>query len=288
MNRLNDFIATSTLAPKTLYGKKKRLEYAFNFFKQKNAPIDFLDISPNIFLDFFKHINEQDFSKKTKVRYRTALRDYADFICRELYAMGKSPKWDYSYLFSSRFFKFSGVEQIKQTHFLTKEECFLFYKFVKYSKPPLIYFASMLLMTTGMRVGELLKIKKSDINFEERSIIVEGKTGKGIYIIAENLKNPLLFYTQYLPAKQQKLFPISPQKFNDNLKDWQPWMHSHLFRDCLYSIWHDMKVEPADRDILQCRDPTGVGPQHYLKKYSDISVRRAKYDEIYPFRDLIF
>jgi len=66
------------------------------------------------------------------------------------------------------------------------------------------------LWKTGMRNSELCKLKKGDIKFEEKRIIIhQGKGNKDRWIpLEENLSNLLSFYCSDM-AKEDKIFPLS-------------------------------------------------------------------------------
>ena len=92
--------------------------------------------------------------------------------------------------------------------FITFDEFNKMLSFVKKKRDRLIL---MVLFYTGVRVSELVNIKKEDINFEGGFIRVFGKGGKERYVpIPKFLINELEEYIKYL--KSDKLFDISTRQ----------------------------------------------------------------------------
>ncbi|MEM3405588.1 MAG: tyrosine-type recombinase/integrase [Candidatus Pacearchaeota archaeon] len=91
---------------------------------------------------------------------------------------------------------------------LTKEEIKKLIETIETKKSKLIV---KFLYSTGLRVSELVNLKKEDINFQERIGIV--KKGKGkkdrIFILSEKLANDL---QEYLNNNQENLYLFSKEK----------------------------------------------------------------------------
>ncbi len=72
----------------------------------------------------------------------------------------------------------------KRTRFLTKEEIKKLLDYL-HDKKLNMYLIVKVAIFTGMRLGEILHIRWSDINFEQNIINVDGKTGKRYVVIPD-------------------------------------------------------------------------------------------------------
>jgi integrase len=228
-----------------------------------------------------------------KKRYMYALKSYADYLCSELYARNEKLPYDYSFILSKKFYKFRDTETNDAPSFLEMKDVLDIILWAKYSQPPTIYFMICIQATTGCRIGGLTTLTRDRIDLDQRKLILHEKSSdRGSivkhYVIAKNLLEPFTQFLKYIPVDQQRIFNISEQKYNSRLKRWRNYMHSHLFRDALYSIWEDMHIEEAIRDIMQNRQVKNIGARHYLKKFRNWIKRVERYDEIYPFYDVGF
>lgn len=120
-----------------------------------------------------------------------------------------------------------------------------------------------LLISTGIRVGELVKLNRTDINFEERECIVLGKGDKERkvyfdaktkvhlqqYLISRTDPNPALFVTLYAPWNRLSIAGV--EKFLKLLgkKSQVRHVHPHKFRRTMatMAIEKGMPIEQVQK-----------------------------------------
>jgi integrase/recombinase XerD len=116
-----------------------------------------------------------------------------------------------------------------------------------------------LLYSTGMRVGELVRLNRRDINFEERECIVFGKGGKERrvyfdakaklhlqnYISSRKDNNPALFVTLDAPHERLKISGVEIRLRELGRKLNLTRIHPHKFRRTLATnlIRHGMPIQ---------------------------------------------
>jgi len=176
----------------------------------------------------------------------------------------------------------------------------------------ILYIGTRLLFETGMRVGELVNIRKDGISIEGRRIYTKGKRGLARYFFPAKFKPDLARFIAY----QQLTNPDSAYLFPPLFKRTGEHAHDHFFRKNLEKAgeqlgipcsvnphaWRDLiNGQRADRfklqkdrdallSILLCQEPQGVNASHYLKMYSWKNpatevAHRELYDQLYPFDD---
>jgi integrase len=287
MNRIEQFFSESNFAGRTKYNKRIFLDYCFNFFKSLNTPSDFLKIRPSDYLKLYIEIDKLDVLEIVKKRYRYALKNYADFLCRDIYANNKNPELNYDFILSNRFYKFRDGGKPREEHFIEFQDLLELIKWAKFTQPPYIYFAIVVLITSGCRIEGALTLTKSNVDLEKRRFMMFEKSrdrGSKIkyYIINKEIIPTFKQFLDYIPDSSAILFPISQQKFNKHLKHYKPYFHAQLFRDAFNSFLEELGVEESIRDIFQNRTPKSVNAQSYLKKYGDWEKRLQKYDAVFP------
>ena len=119
------------------------------------------------------------------------------------------------------------------------------------------------LSSTGIRVGELVKLNKNDINFNERECIVFGKGNKERivyfnaraklhlleYLKSRKDKNPALFVSLAKPHKRLEISGVETRLRNLGRKIKLPRVHPHKFRRTLATMAIDkgMPVEQVQK-----------------------------------------
>jgi len=91
------------------------------------------------------------------------------------------------------------------------------------------YIMLLTLWRSGLRVSELIHLKKSDIK-EDNIIIHHGKGGKDRIIpIGSDLRNLLLTYGDRLQP-ENIIFAITRKQVNNVIQKYAPGIHAHTFR----------------------------------------------------------
>ena len=119
------------------------------------------------------------------------------------------------------------------------------------------------LSSTGIRVGELVKLNRNDINFNERECIVFGKGNKERivyfnaraklhlleYLKSRKDKNPALFVSLAKPHKRLEISGVETRLRNLGRKIKLPRVHPHKFRRTLATMAIDkgMPVEQVQK-----------------------------------------
>lgn len=289
MDRLTQFLTNSNFASRTKRSKQNYLLYCFNFFLSIGTSKDFLKIQPSEFEQLFRHVDALNILEKCKKRYRTALHTFSDYLCREIIANNQNPSLNYDFIFSNRFFQFRDSGAMKENHYMELKDILDLVKWARFSKPPLIYYAILILITAGCRIEGALTLTRDRIDFEHRKFtMLEKSRNRGskikAYVINKQIIAGLQQYISFLSPTQVRLFPISQQKFNIHLKGFKPWLHAQIFRDAFNTILEENDVEESIRDILQNRIPKSTNGRNYLNKYKDWEKRVKKYDKVDPFR----
>lgn len=100
--------------------------------------------------------------------------------------------------------------------YLTMEEMARMFATAKHNRRD--YLVVSMLYATGVRVSELVNIKKSDIDFNRNNIKVFGKGSKErIVKIPDSFREELKIYTQVFAA-DQLLFPLTPSTIEKDIK----------------------------------------------------------------------
>ncbi|QFJ56020.1 site-specific tyrosine recombinase/integron integrase [Pseudobutyrivibrio xylanivorans] len=148
-----------------------------------------------------------------------------------------------------------------------------------------------MLVSTGMRIGEMVLLNRKDINFNERECIVLGKGGKEriVYFDArtkihlqEYLKNrvdddPALFVTLRAPYKRIQIGGIEHRlsEMGKRLNIFK--VHPHKFRRTLATMAIDkgMPIEQLQRLLGHQRIDTTL--QYAMVKQSNVKLAHKKY-----------
>lgn len=173
-----------------------------------------------------------------------------------------------------------------------------------------LYTGTRTLKETGMRIGELVNIKKSGVSIEDRRIYTTGKRGISRYFFPVSFKSDLdrwLVYQEQVNPESEYLFPpmykrrnahIHDHYFRNNLDRAREILgltcatNPHAWRDLINTCRADKFKLQKDRDallsILLCQEPQGVNASHYLKMYSwknpgTWQAHRDLYDQLYPY-----
>ncbi|MDD3238548.1 MAG: tyrosine-type recombinase/integrase [Lachnospira sp.] len=148
-----------------------------------------------------------------------------------------------------------------------------------------------LLASTGMRVGELVLLNKSDINFEERECIVFGKGSKERivyfdartkihlqrYLLKRTDDNPALFVSLRSPYKRLKIGGVEARLRKIGKSIGITKVHPHKFRRTLATIAIDkgMPIEQLQRLLGHQRIDTTL--QYAMVKQSNVKLAHKKY-----------
>lgn len=148
-----------------------------------------------------------------------------------------------------------------------------------------------MLASTGMRVGEMVLLNRSDINFEERECVVFGKGDKERvvyfdartkihlmeYLTGRNDCNPALFVTLQAPHKRLKIGGIESRLREIGKKLNIVKVHPHKFRRTLATMAIDkgMPIEQLQRLLGHQRIDTTL--QYAMIKQSNVKLAHKKY-----------
>jgi integrase len=144
-----------------------------------------------------------------------------------------------------------------------------------------------LLASTGMRVGELVKLNRNDIDFENRECIVFGKGDKErkVYFDARTKihlqrylhkrkdDNPALFVTLLSPFDRLKISGVEIRLRELGRKLNIPKVHPHKFRRTLATVAID-KGMPVEQ--VQHFARTRIRRGHFVDFYLDVILRNRR------------
>ena len=136
-----------------------------------------------------------------------------------------------------------------------------------------------MLASTGMRIGEMVLLNKSDINFNERECVVFGKGDKErvVYIDSRSDENPALFVTLRAPYTRITIGGIESRlrKMGKNLEIEK--VHPHKFRRTLATMAIDkgMPIEQLQKLLGHKRIDTTL--QYAMVKQSNVKHAHRKY-----------
>jgi len=152
---------------------------------------------------------------------------------------------------------------------------------------------------TGMRKGELINIDYNKVKFERRYIDTQGKRGKKVYYISQELTDYLKFYLDSRKLKKTKenaLFlsthnkRYSKRQFNVYLKSVLDKLNINkeitckTFRSTLNTLRYEMGCPNEERKILLNHKVQDININHYLKlnykQYLNL------FDRWYPYQEI--
>ena len=148
-----------------------------------------------------------------------------------------------------------------------------------------------LLSSTGMRVGELVRLNRSDIDFENRECIVFGKGSKERpvyfdartkihlknYLDSRTDKNPALFVSLIQPFKRLEISGVEIRLRNLGRKLGITKVHPHKFRRTLATraIDKGMPIEQVQRLLGHAKIDTTM--QYAMVNQNNVKISHRKY-----------
>ena len=148
-----------------------------------------------------------------------------------------------------------------------------------------------MLASTGMRIGEMVLLNKTDINFNERECVVFGKGDKERivyfdartkihlqnYIDSRTDDNPALFVTLRSPHERIKIGGIESRLREMGKQLDIPKVHPHKFRRTLATMAIDkgMPIEQLQQFLGHKRIDTTL--QYAMVKQSNVKLAHKKY-----------
>lgn len=148
-----------------------------------------------------------------------------------------------------------------------------------------------LLSSTGMRVGELVRLNRSDIDFENRECVVFGKGSKERpvyfdartkihlknYLDSRTDKNPALFVSLIQPFKRLEISGVEIRLRNLGRKLGITKVHPHKFRRTLATraIDNGMPIEQVQRLLGHAKIDTTM--QYAMVNQNNVKISHRKY-----------
>ncbi len=148
-----------------------------------------------------------------------------------------------------------------------------------------------LLSSTGMRVGELVRLNRSDIDFENRECVVFGKGSKERpvyfdartkihlknYLDSRTDKNPALFVSLIQPFKRLEISGVEIRLRNLGKKLGITKVHPHKFRRTLATraIDKGMPIEQVQRLLGHAKIDTTM--QYAMVNQNNVKISHRKY-----------
>lgn len=148
-----------------------------------------------------------------------------------------------------------------------------------------------LLSSTGMRVGELVRLNRSDIDFENRECVVFGKGSKERpvyfdartkihlknYLDSRTDKNPTLFVSLIQPFKRLEISGVEIRLRNLGRKLGITKVHPHKFRRTLATraIDKGMPIEQVQRLLGHAKIDTTM--QYAMVNQNNVKISHRKY-----------
>lgn len=148
-----------------------------------------------------------------------------------------------------------------------------------------------LLSSTGMRVGELVRLNRSDIDFENRECVVFGKGSKERpvyfdartkihlknYLDSRTDENPALFVSLIQPFKRLEISGVEIRLRNLGKKLGITKVHPHKFRRTLATraIDKEMPIEQVQRLLGHAKIDTTM--QYAMVNQNNVKISHRKY-----------
>ncbi len=285
---------------KSIQSQKMRSS-SLNYFFQKFAFSGHVfDINTSILIDYHEFLDKSnEISLQTKKNKWNILTSFLNFTMEYFNAKGynfivviprKTIKWGVKHK------KAKSNKKVIAT--ISELEQILLYFKVHNFKHYLIF---RLFIDTGMRKGELLAIKLSDLYINERYINGLGKTGEKIYFFSKELKTFLTLYVnerKELNVNYEELFlthsfkPYGTRVFNLLLNDCRKSLGitknitSHTFRRTINTYRKRMDCSLEDRKQLLGHKLKDVNVESYT--FLDIQEHRNLYDKFNPYKKANF
>lgn len=170
----------------TVKNYERDIDYFLKFLFDKGIN-DFKNVNYDLIREYFLHLHNHNYSKKTIARYISSIRTFFKYLYNEEVILNNpailvsNPKLDKklpNFLYTNDLEKF--LESANESDKLSIRDSLIL----------------ELLYSTGIRVSELVNIKIKDINFNDKIIKIHGKGNKERYVIygelcAEKLSNYL-------------------------------------------------------------------------------------------------
>ena len=147
------------------------------------------------------------------------------------------------------------------------------------------------LASTGIRVGELVRLNRTDINFNERECIVSGKGNKQRivyfnarakthllnYLGERTDENPALFFSFYQPTERPRISTVKPRLRKVLRQTGVMHVHPHKFRRTLATAAIDrgMPVEQVQRLLGHVKIDTTM--QYAMVNQNNVKMSHRRY-----------
>ena len=281
---------------KSIQSQKMR-KSSLNYFFQKFAFSGHVfDINTSILIDYHEFLDKSnEISLQTKKNKWNILTSFLNFTMEYFNAKGynfivtiprKTVKWGVTHKKPDSNKKIiATIEELEQLLNYLKVHNFKHYLIFR------------LFNDTGMRKGELLVAKLSDLNINERYINGLGKTGEKIYFFTKELRNQLTLYLNErvsLNVDYDELFltknfkPYGNRAFNKilgyalkNLGITKK-ITCHTFRRTINTYRKRMDCSLEDRKQLLGHKLKDVNVESYT--FLDIQEHRNLYDKFNPYK----
>ncbi|WP_371804529.1 tyrosine-type recombinase/integrase [Candidatus Lokiarchaeum ossiferum] len=294
--RFGEYIV-SKKSKETKKNVSQNLHYAFNFY-QENYPNfkSVLEITPDQFKAYFQHLEARILRDKVKGKYRLNLGAFIKDMLGETRAYNEKSRYNYDYIFSNDFFKFTDTAGEVERDALSLHEIFEILTYYE-NRSIRDFVLVSLLAYSGGRVGGLCALKINDIDLTNRTFQTQekptqGSTGWNRYFFPRKFKVHLESYLvqlQFENPDQELLFPIETKTVRKILSDYSKrHVNPHLFRDAINTYWMENGFgSDGLRSIMLNQKPTGVNAERYFRKYvkNDKSgkARLKLYDQYFPY-----
>jgi len=281
---------------------KKMRKTSLNYFFGKsyfNYQKSVFDVKTSDLIDYFNYLKKQDLTLTTKENKWHIITSFLNFLMEYYnqfnFVIGipsKTIKWGENHKKSESNKNITATkEEIKQIL-----ECFKGYNY-KY------YLMFRILAESGMRKGELIYIKYTDIDTKKRIIETFGKTGLKAYYISKNLAIHLEMYIEQLKKLDAKISNLFVVKYKGKYKQYSSraldiiiknckeqvninkQITCHTFRRTINTLRKNMGCSNEDRKILLNHKTTSdVNLNSYVVLEYDNYIKM--YDQWNPYQDL--
>lgn len=283
---------------KSIQSQKMRRSNLNHFFQKSAFSGHIFDIDTSILIDYHENLDKSnDISLQTKKNKWNILTSFLKFTM-EYYHKNKfivviptkTVKWGVKHK------KANSNKKVIAT--ISELEQILLYFKVHNLKHYLIF---RVFIETGMRKGELLSAKLSDLNINERYLDGLGKTGEKIHFFTKELKTPLTLYVnerKELNVDYEELFlthsfkPYGDRAFNIILNKCckrlgiTKKITCHTFRRTINTYRKRMDCSLEDRKQLLGHKLKDVNVESYT--FLDIQEHRNLYDKFNPYEKANF
>ena len=290
------------------WNHKRNQILRFTLYIEEKMKKGLLEVNVNDVLSYFNMIENEDLTRSSKNKWRHIINAYFKYV-KEIQEKIENKPF-INPVPSMNLFNFT--EKTMDIEELEKEEDLLTYPIVEkvlkylFITRPKYFILICLILYSGARIMEVCRIELKNIDYQERFFYTKVKSKKnlnrwGIYFYPEFFVPFLRIWIDKLKIEKPAakfLFQsynghISPNTVRKHLRNVKDELNltcrlnPHSFRNLINEERFDTYLSEKFRFLLLNQTPPNVNVKSYIKKFKLRKELLKKYDEFFPFPDLI-